>query len=149
MYHLSSNRPLPGHPDSEYPFLRTRSRILQTQNSFLKDSFLTAKLNNVIREIVIPNAVDYNLDLHCNLEALKYHTRKEDVGAEHLLQRLEEEIKELAEDHAKQSQSHFALEKRLNQEAISITQHEIDSMSGFSPAHENHLTMIGNNAIEI
>ena len=98
------------------------------KNSFLKDSYFTAKLNNAISEILIFNSIDSNLDLDCNLNVLKYLTRKDGVSQEHLLQRLEEEIKELAEDHARLSHSHLVHQKQLNEEAIRITQDVIDSM---------------------
>ena len=73
---------------------------------------------------------------------------KKNISEEILLHGIEKEIKELSENHARESKSRFEHQKRLNEESIRITQHDIDSMSGYSPAHEKHLAYLKNNAFK-
>ena len=119
------------------------------KNSFLKDSFFTAKLSNMNKEIVIANSIDAGLGLDCNLSKLQFLARKERVSAEFLLQRIKEEITTLSQDQAKKCHSKLSVENNLNDEAIRITLNELDSISGHSPVLEKHLAFLKNNALEI
>ena len=95
-----------------------------------KNSFL------IIREIVIANSKDSNLNLDCDIGILRYLPRKYDVSPDFLLQKIEDEIKELIQDHTRESKFHLALKKKLSKDSIRISQREIDSMYGLSPALE-------------